>query len=424
LAKPQVATGPPSEINPTFVTLNSNLQSDGGHPTYLQFWYRGTKEPLVGNRTPLEGPFTSPHAFSQVITTPVEWYSVKYQAIAWNAEGGASGAPVLLWLRSTPPDTYGIPWLLISQAATNTALTITWIATTDVNCHLTIRVSDKPPYKSKELHEKRGTVYYHGTKVGFKWTHEYTQEESGDTLVHTFIFTVPYYFHTYWWYARGTVDGKPSSSRSPFFSYSLVWESGWLTFGSSSRRELVTWFTPKPSFEAIWGATEGNKLDYIGGGVWNCDKIIAGDGVMYSGYQIARSFFWITVPESENEFIVAILLFTPIVMESHMGASMIWPQTLMLQKPIGTEHPNNPPIPADYYQGNYEGNLGSKSFVEADQGIPTQWILSGQAISWINQHRGETCVFAYREAQDINQAPPPNNWETSLGMTAIKILLG
>jgi hypothetical protein len=63
------------------------------------------------------------------------------------------------------------------------------------------------------------SVYYHGTKVNFNWTHEYTQQESGDTLTHTFIFTIPYYNRTYWWYARGTVDGKPSSSRSPFFSY-------------------------------------------------------------------------------------------------------------------------------------------------------------------------------------------------------------
>lgn len=219
MAKPTIITGAPSDINPTFATLNSLLQADGGHPCYLNFWYRGTKQPEIGQTTTEEGPFTSPHNFSQVITTPAEWYSVKYQARARNKEGYSSGEKVLLWLRSTPPAPYGIPWLVISQQASNADLQITWIATTDINCHLTIRVSDKPPYKAKELHEKRGTVYYHGTKVKFDWTHEYTQQESGDTLIHTFIFTIPEYNRTYWWYARGTVAGEISSSRSPYFSY-------------------------------------------------------------------------------------------------------------------------------------------------------------------------------------------------------------
>lgn len=219
MAKPTILTGPPSSITPDNFLANSILTSDGGHPCELSFQYYRRKTEWPPYYTPWEGPFTSYHAYSKLIATPLEWYSVKYIAMARNEEGYAGGNWVLLWLRNTPPEVYGIPWLIINQQVSNADLQITWVCTTDIGCHLTIRVSDKPPYKASELHEKRGTVYYHGTKVKFDWTHEYTQQESGDTLVHTFIFTVPEYNRTYWWYARGTVDGEISSSRSPFFNY-------------------------------------------------------------------------------------------------------------------------------------------------------------------------------------------------------------
>ena len=219
MTKPTVITSAPSDITQTSVKLHGILTADGGHPCYCNFQYYRTKKYWDLTWTPAQGPFTAYQHFEQIITTPIEWYSIYYNALANNEDGRDAGTPVMLWLRHTPPDTYGIPWLIISQQVSNADLQITWVATTDVGCHLTIRVSDRPPYKATELHEKRGTVYYHGTKIKFQWTHQYTQQESGDTLTHTFIFTVPSYNRTYWWYARGTVDGKKSSSRSPFFNY-------------------------------------------------------------------------------------------------------------------------------------------------------------------------------------------------------------
>ena len=219
MARPTLWTLPSTDITETTARLNGKLVDDGGHQCFVLFQYENTKYPYTPYSTPLIGPVNAPYTYSQVINTPVSWYGCKYIAQGYNDEGYASGGKIVLWLRFTPPSPYGTPWLVLSQQTTANHKDITWKCTTDIACHLTIRISDKPPFKLTERHYKRGTVYYHGTKVNFSWTSEHTQQEAGDTIEHTFTFTVPLYCRIYYWYARGTVEGVPSSSRSPFFTY-------------------------------------------------------------------------------------------------------------------------------------------------------------------------------------------------------------
>ena len=196
--------------------LNGHLLDNGGLLT--ECWFKWSKNwPFDIQETPpqLSPPLAG--SFGATITDTGIFSTIYYRACAQNADGYDEGVLIQSWFLLPTKTDQGPPWLPTHQSAAWAGPDIIWTLTTDIPCHLFIRVSDKPPWKQAGTHYKRGVVFHHAPNVYFAWHFEEEQQEPGDTTQHTFQFYFNFSCQTLWWYAYGTVDGKDSPSISPFY---------------------------------------------------------------------------------------------------------------------------------------------------------------------------------------------------------------
>lgn len=96
-----------------------------------------------------------------------------------------------------------------------------WVITmrTDISCRLTLHVDNNVPFRKTGEHFKRGVVYMHTPLTFFTPKWHLDQQETGDSRDHTFLWNCKTPYARYTIQATGTVDGRLSPSKSPFFYF-------------------------------------------------------------------------------------------------------------------------------------------------------------------------------------------------------------
>lgn len=139
-----------------------------------------------------------------------------------------------------PPDKWAI--LALEQTITATGYTI--VVTTDNPCHLKLLWTWHPPWVHREESVKRGMRFlWEGYWCFVAWE-EIDQEEEGDTLEHTFIWTDWENCQTKYFRFTGSTAEQESPSDSPIFHKHYFYEAPppppWL------HKEEWTWFKVEP----------------------------------------------------------------------------------------------------------------------------------------------------------------------------------
>ncbi|MBA7569319.1 hypothetical protein ES708_11058 [subsurface metagenome] len=229
MAEPTCTTEAPHTIGKTYATLTGVLVDDGGHACVYRFWYMDSKrirytwpegrEILTWQTTPWQSAGAPGSTFSAVITVPRPHNSYDYFAQVANEDGQDNGLTLHFWFRWKSPPHDGSPFL--THNVTIVGPWDTWVITmhTDISCRLTLHVDNNVPFRKTGEHFKRGVVYMHTPLTFFtpKWALE--QQETGDSLVHTFLWSCKTPYGRYTIQATGTVDGRLSPSKSPFFYF-------------------------------------------------------------------------------------------------------------------------------------------------------------------------------------------------------------
>lgn len=229
MAEPTCTTEAPHTIGKTYATLTGVLVSTGGKACVYRFWYMDSKrrrytwpegrEILTWQTTPWQSAGAPGSTFSAVITVPRPHNSYDYFAQVANEDGQDDGLTLHFWFRWKSPPHDGSPFLAYN--VTIVGPWDAWVITmhTDISCHLTLHVDNNVPFRKTGEHFKRGVVYMHTPLTFFtpKWALE--QQETGDSLVHTFLWSCKTPYGRYTIQATGTVDGRLSPSKSPFFYF-------------------------------------------------------------------------------------------------------------------------------------------------------------------------------------------------------------
>ena len=95
----------------------------------------------------------------------------------------------------------------------------TIVATTDVPCHLFLRMSKKPPWKHVLPAYRRGLRLTGDIRFCFTVFEDNDQEEAGDTLQHTFIKGGWPFCEHRWFYFVGEIDGQTVVSETCIFEF-------------------------------------------------------------------------------------------------------------------------------------------------------------------------------------------------------------
>ncbi|MBA7540987.1 hypothetical protein ES705_33292 [subsurface metagenome] len=218
MAEPTCTTEAPHTIGKTYATLTGVLVDDGGHACVYRFWYMAYKS-RTWHTTPWGSCGAPGSTFSAVITPASVVNNYDYFAQVANEDGQDDGLTLRFWFRWASPPHDGSPFLVLD--VTIVGPWSTWIITmtTDISCHLTLHVDNNVPFRRKGEHFKRGVVYMHTPLTYFtpKWHLE--QQETGDSRVHTFLWSCPKPYGRYTIQATGTNDGRLSPSKSPFFYF-------------------------------------------------------------------------------------------------------------------------------------------------------------------------------------------------------------
>lgn len=114
----------------------------------------------------------------------------------------------------------------IQQWLTDTGWKI--VVTTNNPCHLWIRYSYTIPQKHILLELERGAYIERRAKYCFVAYYNLEQEETDDTLEHTFWLEPWPVCQTRWFYFFGTVGGVDSPSESPIFEKHRSEDFGWM----------------------------------------------------------------------------------------------------------------------------------------------------------------------------------------------------
>jgi len=93
------------------------------------------------------------------------------------------------------------------------------VVTTDVPCHLYCRMTTTPPRKHALPSYRRGLYLQGDIRFCFVVYEDNEQDESGDTLTHTWLKDAWPVCEMRWFYFVGTIAGQPSVSESPIFKF-------------------------------------------------------------------------------------------------------------------------------------------------------------------------------------------------------------
>ena len=93
------------------------------------------------------------------------------------------------------------------------------VATTDVPCHLYCRMTTTPPRKHALPSYRRGLYLQGDIRFCFVVYEDNEQDESGDTLTHTWNKSAWPICETRWFYFVGTQGGTPSVSETAIFKF-------------------------------------------------------------------------------------------------------------------------------------------------------------------------------------------------------------
>jgi hypothetical protein len=96
---------------------------------------------------------------------------------------------------------------------------VTVVVITDSPAHLYARISDVEPQIHKKTSYIRGLPLMDDSRFCFVVFNDIEQDESGDTLAHTFTFPDWLYCMTRWIYFWGKKAGEPCVSTSPIFKH-------------------------------------------------------------------------------------------------------------------------------------------------------------------------------------------------------------
>ncbi len=99
------------------------------------------------------------------------------------------------------------------------------IVTTDVACHVWLRVTLQQPWVHKQASYIRGLAIQDDVRFCFVTYHDNEQFEDGDTLIHTFYKTDWPVCTTKWFYPFASIGGSFVVSTGPFFEYHNTGES-------------------------------------------------------------------------------------------------------------------------------------------------------------------------------------------------------
>jgi len=158
----------------------------------------------------------------------------------------------------SPP---ALKFLVIDYSYRCLELSISFVATTDVPCHLYLHLSNELPVLRRIPYKKRGADFFTSSVTCFVEAKLIEQNESGDTTTHTFTVPLIAYCQYIYFYLTGTQGSIPCTSISQIFSIhcsgpELPTTKCHATDGSLSGigvyncYEFATPFTPSKSFEA------------------------------------------------------------------------------------------------------------------------------------------------------------------------------
>lgn len=218
MAAPTCSTLGVSDMGFSVATFKGKCLSTGGLSTKLYFGYDGVPW-LHYQRTPKwDVPYDGwEKSFVQSNLN----YTTRHNmfCIVENVDGSWVGGNYVFWLPRPEDPKVGSPFLVLHSSGVFDNGTYSFVAITDVGCHLEAFVGTHKPYINEEINVSGGVSWRHKPGLVFNWHYKIEQSETGDTLAHTFIIPYAHLNVTYWFVLMGTVDGYPSPSISPFFKF-------------------------------------------------------------------------------------------------------------------------------------------------------------------------------------------------------------
>ena len=216
MAAPTCTTEAPTLIGKDFVTFNGVLVDTGGKACVVRFWYKRRDWPNWST-TPWQSGGTDGSPFSYDLIDPTVHGQHEHYAQVANEDGQDDGLILRYWYRWKITAYDGSPFLVWNVTKTGPFGQWAIVLQTDIPCHLTLWVDNNVPYRKTGEHFKRGVVYMHTPMTFFTPNWQLAQDESGDSITHTFLWTCQKPYGKYTFQATGTVDGRPSPSKSPFY---------------------------------------------------------------------------------------------------------------------------------------------------------------------------------------------------------------
>ncbi|MBA7572838.1 hypothetical protein ES708_14625 [subsurface metagenome] len=216
MAAPQVTTEAPTLIGKDSVTFNAVLVSTGGKACVGRFWY--TREHWQGwSPSPWQSLGGDGSSFSHHHTDSTPKRQHQYWAEVANEDGSDTGLVLKFWFKWKQPPYDGSPFFAYQYQAVGPYQLWTITCKTDIACRMTMWFDNGVPYAKTGEHFKRGKVYMHTPLIYFRPKWNVVQEESGDSLTHTFLWTCKKPYGKYFHQGTATVDGRLSPSKTPFY---------------------------------------------------------------------------------------------------------------------------------------------------------------------------------------------------------------
>jgi hypothetical protein len=259
-------------VAPTFddaqsVNLRVFIDDDGGGGCTIEFWVWDAifKPGKFTRYASLPGKTTGSTVQNHTSVLGFK-YQQSYFVRAINGADVFDTATLQYWPIRDNKLMDGQPWRIVSFAQVWASNVLDFVCTTDIHCHLFLAWSDHEPYIRKRAHQKRGTVLWHDGEHGLVVNGYVEQLQAGDTQLHTIQLPFPIGGGKRWWFLFGEVDGRRSTSRTPFYYDEYIppvgttvhcpmlgapgnkkaffyYRSTWsLTFTESTNEPLATWF--------------------------------------------------------------------------------------------------------------------------------------------------------------------------------------
>ena len=218
MARPLCQTLGVSNMGYTVATFKGQCISTGGLPTKLSFGYDGQPWTSYFTTPKFDVPYDG---WEKAYVQSGLNYTTRHNmfCIVENADGSWVGGNFVFWLPRPEDPKTGSPFLVLYSSGIFDNGTYSFVAITDVGCHLVAYVGTHKPYINEEINLSGGTTWRHKPGLVFNWHYKIEQNEEGDTLAHTFVIPYSRLDQTYWFVLMGMVDGYPSPSISPFFKF-------------------------------------------------------------------------------------------------------------------------------------------------------------------------------------------------------------